>query len=97
MYVLTKTMKLFIIPSHSGFTRAFLTICLSQRFTAVNRHHDQGNIIRTIFNWGWLMSSEVQSVIIKAGAWQHSDRHGTGKTESSTSSSSEGYEYKADL
>jgi hypothetical protein len=23
----------------------------------------------TTFNWGWLIGSEVQSIIIKAGAW----------------------------
>jgi hypothetical protein len=44
-------------------------------------------IIRTTFNWGWLTGSEVQSIIIKAGAWQHSGRHGAGGAESSTSSS----------
>jgi hypothetical protein len=27
-------------------------------------------LIRTAFNWGWLTGSEVQSIIIKAGAWQ---------------------------
>jgi hypothetical protein len=26
---------------------------------------------RTTFNWGWLTSSGVQSIIIKVGAWQH--------------------------
>jgi hypothetical protein len=26
---------------------------------------------RTTFNWGWITDSEVQSIIIKAGAWQH--------------------------
>jgi hypothetical protein len=31
--------------------------------------------------------SEVQSIIIKAGAWQHPGRHGAGGAESSTSSS----------
>jgi len=45
-------------------------------FTAVNRHHDQGNSYRTTFNWGWLTGSEVQSIIIKAGTWQHPGRHG---------------------
>jgi hypothetical protein len=39
------------------------------------------------FNWGWLTGSEVQSIIIKVGAWQHPGRHGTGGAESSTSSS----------
>jgi hypothetical protein len=44
-------------------------------------------LIRTTFNWHWLTGSEVQSIIIKAGAWQNSDRHGAGGAESSTSSS----------
>jgi hypothetical protein len=33
-------------------------------------------LIRTTFNWGWLTGSEVQSIIIKAGTWQHPGRHG---------------------
>jgi hypothetical protein len=37
------------------------------------------------FNWGWLTGSEVQSIIIKAGAWQCLGRHGEGGAESSTS------------
>jgi hypothetical protein len=40
-----------------------------------------------IFNWGWLIVSEVQSIIMKLGAWQYSGRHGNGGAESSTSSS----------
>jgi hypothetical protein len=44
-------------------------------------------LIRTTFNWGWLTGSEVQSIIIKTGTWQHPGRHGTGGAESSTSSS----------
>jgi hypothetical protein len=44
-------------------------------------------LIRTTFNWGWLTGSEVQSIIIKAGTWQHAGRHGAGGAESSTSSS----------
>jgi hypothetical protein len=42
---------------------------------------------KTTFNWGWLTSSEVQSIIIKVGAWQHPGRHGAGGAESSMSSS----------
>jgi len=38
-------------------------------------------LIRTTINWGWLTGSEVQSIIIKAGAWQHPDRHGVGGAE----------------
>jgi hypothetical protein len=41
-------------------------------------------LIRTTFNWGWLTGSEVQSIIIKAGAWQSPGRHGAGGDESST-------------
>jgi hypothetical protein len=55
-------------------------------FTAVNRHHDQ-TLIRTTFNWDWLTGSEIQSIIIKVGTWQHPGGHGTGGAESSTSSS----------
>jgi hypothetical protein len=40
---------------------------------------------KTKFNWGWLAGSEVQSVIIKVGAWQYPGRHGAGRAESSTS------------
>jgi hypothetical protein len=44
-------------------------------------------IMRTTFHRGWLTGSEVQSIIIKAGTWQHPGRHGAGGAESSTSSS----------
>jgi len=47
----------------------------------------KATLIRTTLNWGWLRGPEVQSIIIKVGAWQHPDRHGAGGTESSTSSS----------
>jgi hypothetical protein len=43
-------------------------------------------LIRT-FNWGWLTGSEVQSIIIKVGTWQHPGRNGAGGAESSISSS----------
>jgi hypothetical protein len=52
----------------------------------VSRHHDQGKSY-IIFNWGWLTGSEIQSIIIKIGVWQHPGRHGTGVAEGSTSSS----------
>jgi len=44
-------------------------------------------LVRTPFNWGWLTGSEVQSIIIKVGTWQHPGRHGAGGAESSASSS----------
>ena len=47
----------------------------------------KATLIRATFNWGWLTGSEVQSLIIMVGAWQHSGWHGMGKAESSTSSS----------
>jgi hypothetical protein len=36
----------------------------------------KATFIRTTFNWGWLTGSEVQSIIIMAGVWQHPGRHG---------------------
>jgi hypothetical protein len=47
----------------------------------------KATLIRTAFNWGWLIGAEVQSIIIKVGTWQHPGRHGTAGAESSTSSS----------
>jgi hypothetical protein len=44
-------------------------------------------IKKKTFNWGWLTGSEVQSIIIQVGAEQYPGRHGTGRAESSTSSS----------
>jgi hypothetical protein len=42
-------------------------------------------LIRTTFNWDWLTGSEIQSTVIKIGAWQHPGRHGAGGVETSTS------------
>jgi hypothetical protein len=47
----------------------------------------KATFIRRTFNWGWFTSSEVQSIIIKVGAWQCPGRHGAGRAESSTSPS----------
>jgi len=33
-------------------------------------------LVRTTFSWGWLTGSEVQSIIIKMGTWQHPGRDG---------------------
>ena len=69
-------------------------VIMSQGFTAVNRHHDQGKSYKKrTFNWGWLTGSEVQSIIIKVEAWQPPGRHVAGGAESSTSSS-EGHQEK---
>jgi hypothetical protein len=46
----------------------------------------KATLVRTAYIWGWLTSSEVQSIIIKEGAWQYPGRHGAEGTESSTSS-----------
>jgi hypothetical protein len=43
-------------------------------------------LIRTI-NWSWLTSSEVQSIIVKARAWQDPGRYGAGGAKNSISSS----------
>jgi hypothetical protein len=47
----------------------------------------KATFIRTPFNWGWLIDSDIESIIIEAGAWQYPGRHGAGGTKSSTSSS----------
>jgi hypothetical protein len=47
----------------------------------------KATLIRTTLIWGWFTGSEVQSIIIKVGAWQHPGRHDTGGAESSASSS----------
>jgi hypothetical protein len=44
-------------------------------------------LIRTEFNWGSLTGSQVQSIIIKVGAWHYEGRHSQRGAESSTSSS----------
>jgi hypothetical protein len=31
----------------------------------------KATLIRTTFNWGWVTGLEVQSIIIKPGAWQY--------------------------
>ena len=50
------------------------------------KQRSKATLIRTICNWGWLTGSELQSIIIMAGAWQHPGRHGAGEgTEHSTS------------
>jgi hypothetical protein len=36
----------------------------------------KATLISTTFNWGWHTCSEVQSITIKAGTWQHPGRHG---------------------
>ena len=47
----------------------------------------KATLLRTTFNWGWPTGSEVQSIVIKAGAWQPPGRHGAGEAEASAPSS----------
>jgi len=47
----------------------------------------KATLFRSAFNWGWLTGTGILFIIIKAGAWQHSGRQGTGGAETSTSSS----------
>jgi hypothetical protein len=42
---------------------------------------------RTAFNWGWLIGSEIQPIIINAVIWRHPGSHDAGGAEGSTSSS----------
>jgi len=57
----------------------------------------KASLIRTTFNWGWLTGSEVQSIIIRMGAWQHPSSHGAEGVESSTSLSERSQEDWASL
>jgi hypothetical protein len=50
----------------------------------------KATLIGTTFNWGWLTGSEVQSIIIVAGAWQSPGRYDAGGADESSTSSSEG-------
>ena len=52
----------------------------------MNRQYAKATLIRTTFNWGWLIDSEVHC-IINAGMWQHPGSHGTEVAESSASCS----------
>jgi hypothetical protein len=47
----------------------------------------KATLLRTMFNWAWLIGSEVQSVVIKTRVWQPPGRHGAGGAESYTPSS----------
>jgi len=60
---------------------------LAPWWTVCSETMTKAALIRTTFNWGWPTSSEVQSIIIKAGTWQHPARQGAGRAESSTASS----------
>lgn len=58
---------------------------LSYSFTDVSRHNDQFKSYKLQHLIG--AGLQVQFIIIKGGTWQHTGRHGTRRTESSTSSS----------
>jgi hypothetical protein len=47
----------------------------------------KATLLKTTFNGGWLTGLKVQSIIIKAGTWQHLGRHNAGGVESSRNSS----------
>jgi len=46
----------------------------------------KATLIRTTFNWSWLTGSEVQTIIVKAGTWQHPGRDDVGAASSTSSS-----------
>jgi hypothetical protein len=48
----------------------------------------KATLIRTTFNWGWPAGSEVQSIIIKAGAWQEHGSMQAGMIQEELSSTS---------
>ena len=61
--------------------------CLSQGFTAVNRHHDQGNSYKEqhLIEAG-LQFQRFNLLLSWQEMWQYAGRHGTGRAESFTSS-----------
>jgi hypothetical protein len=66
----------------------YLDDCLSQGFTAVNRHHDQGKSYKKQHLLGaGLQVQRFSPLSLRWGAWQYPGRHGTGRAESSMSSS----------
>jgi hypothetical protein len=74
-----------------GHVSYYLRVLLLLTETITN-----ATLIRITFNLGWLTGSEVQSIIIKAGAGQCPGRCGAGGAESSTSCSKVSWE-KADF
>ena len=38
----------------------------------------KATLVKDTFNWDWFTGSEVQSIIIKVGAWPRLGRHGAG-------------------
>jgi hypothetical protein len=64
-----------------------MSVCVLVRVLLRTDTMTEATLKRTTFNWSWLTGSEVQSIIIKEGAWQHPGRCGAGGAESTTSSS----------
>ena len=52
----------------------------------------KATLIMTTFNWGWLIGSEVHSIITKVKTWQYTHRYGSGGAETSTYSSVDYYQ-----
>jgi hypothetical protein len=86
-YLQTETMEVVYRGDLSVFSTAKRAELLNSTSVLGFYCCEQTPWTRTIFNWGWLTGSEVQSIIIKWGTWQHPGRHGAGRAESSTSSS----------
>jgi hypothetical protein len=78
--------KCIIICCHMSIPLYYLLSGLIRVFLLWTDIMTKAKIIKTTFNWGWFMCSEVQSIIIKAWSGQHPGRYGTGEAESSTSS-----------
>ena len=51
------------VINHLYWSASVIGSVLVRVSIAVKRHHDQGNLYRTTYNWGWLPGSEVQSII----------------------------------
>jgi hypothetical protein len=63
-------------------TKTYVPYCLRVMETMT-----KATLIKIRQHWDWLTGSEVQSLIINAGAWQHPCMHDLGEGESSASCS----------
>ena len=57
----------------------------------------KATLTKTVFTWGWLTDSEVQSIIMKVEVWQCPGRHGARDGAKSSTSCSEGNQEKTGI
>ena len=63
-------MTVATIPHQRNFSLEHMEIVLGLYLDTMTK----ATLKSTTFNWGWLIGSEDQSIIIKVGTWQHPGR-----------------------